>query len=606
LQDPALAARTLANLAFASQVAGDLSGARRLAVRAVARAVEAGDSALVRDAAHTCGGVALAANAPAEAGEWLDRAFAATSDTRPELRADMLVNRGLAWHLQNRLDEATGAYRRALPPALEVGSSDLVSRIYVNLGDVAERRGEYAEAFLLYGEALTRIDSLRQGQSGSGDAVKALASRVYVHEAMIHLLGKLDPAMPDSGYAARAFDWAERSRSRALLDLTAAAGGHERPATTVGVEQARALLRSDHDALLEYSVGDSSTSLWVIRRSGWRLVHLPPRRVLAAQVQIFRRDLGDPASADAEGTLALARTLYKALIEPVEPMLHGVDRLVISTSGALALIPFEALLTRDAQGARAPKGAFLAERYVVRYTPSATALSLERPERSSGGIVAVGNPTFGAASADSSGASMGGGPRLAPLPNTARELASLQALAAGRELTMLSGNDASAERVRALPQLAGAGIVHLATHGDVNEAEPDRSGLWLAPDSAGSGPSRLEVADVLRMKLAADLVTLSACQTGLGKVERGEGVIGLQRAFLAAGARSVLVSLWSVNDQSTATLMDAFYRRTLSHREDRASALTAAKRELLANAATRSPFYWAPFVLVGDPAVSGR
>jgi CHAT domain-containing protein len=89
-------------------------------------------------------------------------------------------------------------------------------------------------------------------------------------------------------------------------------------------------------------------------------------------------------------------------------------------------------------------------------------------------------------------------------------------------------------------------------------------------------------------------------------VERGEGVIGLQRAFLAAGARSVLVSLWSVNDQSTATLMDAFYRRTLSHREDRASALTAAKRELLANAATRSPFYWAPFVLVGDPAVSGR
>jgi CHAT domain-containing protein len=345
--------------------------------------------------------------------------------------------------------------------------------------------------------------------------------------------------------------------------------------------------------------------LWVIRRSGWRFVHLPPRRVLAAQVQIFRRDLGDPASAGSAGTLALARALYMALIEPAEPMLKGVDRLVISASGTLALIPFEALLTRDPQDGRAARGAYLAERYVVRYTPSATALSLERPGRSDGGIVAVGNPIFGVPADSLAGAAWASGPRLAPLPNTARELASLEGLANGRALTVLSGSEASAERVRALPQLPGAGIVHLATHGDVNEAEPDRSGLWLAPDSAGSGPSRLEVADVLRMKLTADLVTLSACQTGLGKVERGEGVIGLQRAFLAAGARSVLVSLWSVNDQSTATLMETFYRRTLSRGEDRASALTAAKREMLASAATRSPFYWAPFVLVGDPAVSG-
>ena len=104
----------------------------------------------------------------------------------------------------------------------------------------------------------------------------------------------------------------------------------------------------------------------------------------------------------------------------------------------------------------------------------------------------------------------------------------------------------------------------------------------------------------MNLRLAAGLVTLSACETGLGRLENGEGVVGTTRAFMAAGAQSVLVSLWPVNDRSTAELMALFYRRVLRGRAARGMALAAAKRALIASRATRAPFYWAPFVLVGQ------
>ena len=595
LGDDALAARTLVNLAAAASAAGDSTGARRLAARAVDRAVAAGDSALVRDAAAMVAQIAIDSGDPVTGGRWLDRALAAAANPRPELYAALLTNRALAWHLEGRLDAAERMDREALKIAEEVGAADLVGNILTNLGDIAERRGDFPKALARYGEALARIDSLRAGQHGQRAAVKTMASRVYVHEAMIHLLGKLDAAEPDSGYGARAFEWAERARSRALLDLASTAAGQSGAARMVTLAEAQGRLRSDHEALLEYSVGDSSTSLWVIRRSAWRLVHLPPRAALRSRVVALRRGLGDPHSADGERTRELTQQLYRLLVGPAEPLLEGVDRLVISPDGPLALLPFEALRVTREGSSKAP---YLIERFDVRYTPSASAVALERPGRSSGAIIAVGNPTFPQSSE--------AGPVLAPLPNTQYELACLDRLARGGEFVELDGARATARGVQALPQLAGASILHFATHGDVNEAEPELSGLWLAPDSGSVGASRLEVADILQLRLSADLVTLSACQTGLGRMERGEGVLGLQHAFLAAGARSTLVSLWSVDDRSTAALMDAFYSRALGGREDRATALAKAKRKLLASSASRSPFYWAPFVLVGDPGSNGR
>src|SRR5207249_783074 len=148
------------------------------------------------------------------------------------------------------------------------------------------------------------------------------------------------------------------------------------------------------------------------------------------------------------------------------------------------------------------------------------------------------------------------------------------------------GAEATRERLLATPGLETASVIHVATHGQADEFESARAGLWLAA-SAEQGPGFLSVADVLRLKLAADLVTLSACETGIGRVARGEGVLGLPRAFLAAGARGVLVSLWKVNDRSTSDLMEAFYRGLLKDRKDGARALAEAKRRMIERPETR-------------------
>jgi CHAT domain-containing protein len=287
------------------------------------------------------------------------------------------------------------------------------------------------------------------------------------------------------------------------------------------------------------------------------------------------------------------------LVAPADSLLAGVDRLIVVPDGPLALVPFEALLARDADAAgRVPPGAWLVERCAVSYTPSASVLATRRAGGGDSLVMAVGDPAFGPIAVRVPGG-MTAAP-LPPLPSTADEVTALRQLAGARRVVALVGAAASRGGVLSRPELERASVVHIATHGDVDEAEPAHSGLWLAPDSTGGAPGRLEVGDIASLKLAAGLVTLSACETGLGRLENGEGVVGLARAFMLAGAQSVLVSLWPVNDRSTAALMRAFYARALAPGGTRAAALAAAKRELLRSPATRSPFYWAPFVLSGQ------
>jgi CHAT domain-containing protein len=186
------------------------------------------------------------------------------------------------------------------------------------------------------------------------------------------------------------------------------------------------------------------------------------------------------------------------------------------------------------------------------------------------------------------------------LPQTAAELEALRRLAGKRPIRVLSGAGATRESLLAARELGTASLLHLATHGEASEYEQRQAGLWLAVGEDGE-PGWLSVDDVLGLRLQADLVTLSACQTGLGRVAKGEGVLGLSRAFLVAGAGTVMVSLWRVNDQSTATLMEAFYQGLLNRKQTAPQALAAAKRRMLASSETRAPFHWAPFVLSGRP-----
>jgi CHAT domain-containing protein len=595
LGDGSLAARALNNLAIALILAGDDGEAARTAARALGHATAAGDSQLVHDAATTLGHLAERRRDFAAAATWFGRAAGAGRDLAAGSRASDFINLGNSAGREGRLDDAGRAYAEVLDLATRTDLADAAWQALLGAGDVSERRGDYSQALAWDRRAATLIDTLRARQQEERGSIALFSGRLFAYEALIHLLGKLDARFPDSAYAAEAFLWSERARARAFLDLVQAAGGSAVAAAPLSLEQARALLRSDHEALLEYSLGDSSSSLWVVTKRAWRRIPLPPRPALRARAEILRRGLADPAAADARMTRSAARALYRTLVEPAEPLLRGVTHLVIAPDGPLALVPFEALLARDVPGeGTPPPSTYLVERFEVSYTPSATALATRTAGSTGDGIVALGDPRFGP---DSTAGDGDGTPALVPLPNTAAEVAALRTLAGPRAFTGLTGAAATRAGLLAVPGLANAQIVHLATHGEANESEPGRSGLWLAWEDAA--PGFLSVGDILERRLSADLVTLSACETGLGRLERGEGVMGLARAYLAAGARSVVVSLWKVNDRSTALLMERFYRPLLTRGMPRERALAQAKRALLADPQTRSPFHWAPFVLIG-------
>lgn len=599
LGDVRLGAQALNNLAIALRAADDPREATRQALLALRHAGAAGDSALVHDVTVTLGQLAEDCRDFVAARSWYERAALAGRTMAAETRAGDLLNLGNTAGRDGRLDAAESGYREALDLAQRSHLTEFTWMATLGLGDVAERRGEYSQALAWDRRAATLIDTLRARQREERGSIALFSGRLFAYEALIHLLGKLDALLPDSACAAEAFLWSERARARAFLDLVQASGGDAEAAVPLSLEQARALLRSDREALLEYSLGDSSSSLWVITRRAWQRIPLPPRPALRTRAQMLRRGLADPLTADAPATRSAARALYRTLVEPAEPLLRGVTHLVIAPDGPLTLVPFEALLARDLPGAGAPpRGAYLVERFEVSYTPSATALATRVTDggmrAGGGGIVALGDPRF---APDSTTGSAGGTPVLAPLPNTAAEVEALRTLAGRRAFTGLTGPAATRTGLLAVPGLANAQIVHLATHGEANEAEPARSGLWLAWED--TGPGFLSVGDILERRLSADLVTLSACETGLGRLERGEGVLGLARAYLAAGARSVVVSLWKVNDRSSALLMERFYRPLLARGMPREQALALARRALLADPQTRSPFHWAPFVLIG-------
>jgi CHAT domain-containing protein len=593
LGDASSKGRALGNLAIAASLANDSTRARSLALQAVSIGMTLGDSAMVHASVITLGDLLRDRHDYAAALPWFERARGSTPASDVEQTIADELNLGATLSELGRLDEAQSHLEIALDLAKRAGASEEVWKAMLDLGDVAERRRDFPRALALDRGAVSLIDTLRARQAEENASIVLLSRRLFAYEALIHLLGKLAPQFPDSNYDAEAFTWAERTRARALLDVLAAQGHAAERLAPADLASARAALPNNKAALLEYSLGDSSSALWVVTPHAWKRLTLPPRAALTSRAEVMRRGLADPEAAESRSTRAASRALYRQLIEPAEPWLKGVDDLIVAADGALALVPFEALLAVDVkEGSAAPRGAYAVERFAISYTPSAAAMGLGGTSNASA-VLALGNPAFGPLPPK------GMKRALDPLPGTADEIAAIREAAGSRPLTSLEGRDATAARLRAAPALDRALVLHIATHGIADDVAPERCGLWLAAESDTTLPEFLSMRDILALKLEAALVTLSACQTGLGRLERGEGVMGLSRAFLAAGARSTIVSLWNVNDRSSALLMRRFYAPLFAGRATRARALADAKRALLANTATRSPFHWAPFVLVG-------
>ena len=592
-------ALALNNLAAAARQGEAASASDSLARESLSAAVRAGDSLAVHDACTSLYLCAVDRRDLDAAGRWLQRAQATGAARDTTQAIDDRIRLAIVATLQSRLDDAEHLLVRATHDARRIGSSQLASYALINLADVAERRKDYVRAVALGREALAAVDSVRTRQSTERSAIRVFAERIDAFDAFIHLLVRIDPLLPDSGFAAEAFTWAERSRARSLLERRLG-GAHA--ASLLSLARAQALL-GPHEALLEYSVGDSSTTLWIVRRDQWSYRRLPNVRRLRSAVNVLRADLTSADLALSKTALGRERSLYRMLVEPAESQLHGVERLIVVPEGPLAQLPFEVLRTDDAHPT-----SYLVERYPISYLPSASMLQHAAVSACGTGIVAVGDPAFGRQAADTVQWVAERGVTLRPLPYSALEIRALTGLCEDHPMAVLMGAEASKSRLLATPGLGRAAIIHLSTHGTSDATDPARCRLWFAPDSSDSEPSSLGVDEIAALSLCASQVTLAACQSAAGRLERGEGIIGLARAFLAAGAGSVVASLWNVNDSATAILMKRFYEELIRAKSPRDAALASSQRAMIDLPQTRSPYYWAAFQLIGErgPLALGR
>jgi CHAT domain-containing protein len=307
----------------------------------------------------------------------------------------------------------------------------------------------------------------------------------------------------------------------------------------------------------------------------------------------------------------LAARLGRTLLQPALGRIEG-KRLAIAADGALHELPFPALV-------HPRTGKRLVEEHEMLLLPSASAVAAirasARPEQHAGTVAVLADPIFDRrdprVQARTGSASLPvdlrrsldeiGLRRLERLPGTRREAEGILGFVPPERALAALGFEA--RRARAMdPEVGRYRILHFATHGLLNSQHPELSGLVLSLVDRSGEPQNgfLRLQDVYGMRIGADLVVLSACQTALGKQVRGEGVLGLTRGFIHAGARQVLASLWRVSDRATAELMRELYRAMLVEGRPPAAALRQAQRKLAGTRSFAAPFAWAAFVVEGD------
>jgi CHAT domain-containing protein/TolA-binding protein len=342
-----------------------------------------------------------------------------------------------------------------------------------------------------------------------------------------------------------------------------------------------------NEALLEYIVAEHEIYIFLVGPE--RLVATSrkvEREALRARVEFLRELIQQP---DNELWRKPAAGLSGELIEPLaeQGLLDGVTHLTIIPHGILHYLPFAVLPVRPSASQ------LLVDAYSLSYLPSAANMMQEPRLAAASALLAMAPERS----------------RLQYAPEEARKVAGMF----GDQADLLLGPAATESAFKS--GSAEYRVLHFATHGFFNRHNPLLSGLELEADMRNDG--RLEVHEILGLRLQSDLVTLSACQTGLGSgwfsdFPAGDDFVSLTRAFLAAGSRSVLASLWEVDDRSTGSLMAGFYRELGSGPGDAyADALAEIQRDLKTSRNFHHPFYWAPFVLVGhggsaSPALSKR
>lgn len=531
----------------------------------------------------------------------------------PGLESTTLNNIGYVYRLQGNYDQAISTYEAALTLAQTIGDRSGTATTLSNLGIAQLWMQNYAAAEENLLAAIAILSGLRDANLSDDAKISLFETQTETYKALQQLYVAQNQPQ-------RALEISEQGRTRAFVDLLAArldpASGQTDPAisasTAPDIETIRRIAAQHQATLVEYSWVDRCTLyIWVVQPDGtvdFRQVGELDETVPIAQAvatassqtrsACARRGLGVIATEELENADDEAlRNLYQILIDPIADLLptDPTDHVIFIPHEELFLVPFPAL--------QSASGRYLIEDHTLLTAPSIQVLDLtaqrqaaiaqaRSAQSAAVGPLIVGNPTM--PSLESSLSS-----RLAPLAPLPGAEAEANAIAALLDTTAITGDQATESLIKA--QLETAPMIHLATHGLLDygvTTTPDGlnipGAIALAPSATEDG--LLTAREILGLSTQADLVVLSACDTGLGTIT-GDGVVGLARAWIVAGTPSLVVSLWLVPDVPTATLMTEFHRQ----RElglDKAQALRQAMLHTMAS--NPAPRDWAAFTLIGE------
>jgi CHAT domain-containing protein len=509
----------------------------------------------------------------------------------------------------NKTTEAEALYKEALDDVeamlftvpdqrTEVALLTAMSRIYTNYFVMAAQQLKNSEKAFdvveqIRGRALT--DFLRGSGPREWDPQASPAREQEINRLRMHLVQATTPRQRRDAMQAL-FLAGQSEMASDSVQIRRLAG---RPAN-ISSASVRSRLRPD-EVLIEYVLAKPASYCIVLTREHTRLVQLASSADIEALVDSEIKNVRRPEKTSAKP----AQDLYAALLEPISEV-RTKSRLVIVPDGLLHLVPFSALIDEAHQ--------FLVMSHVISYAPSARSLYLldtrrvvSPPTRS---LLAIGGVDYsqsdrtlvaaikpGAPITRSAGLFSDNQTPLPQLPGSVDEINGISAIVGGG--TAIIGTAATKANLKAQP-LQAFDILHFAVHAVADPGHPEQAALILRNDPKNNQDGYLEPAEVARLKLRADLVTLSACETAVGRLQGQEGVANLARAFFHAGSRTVVSTLWRIDDNYSLFLMKRFYTHLKDH-ASKADALTMAQRDLITHfGPTATPYYWAPFILIGE------
>ncbi len=570
---------------------------------------------------------------------------------------------------QQKYSEAEEYFRQALTLGKEVTKPEMIWSACYGLAKVFEKQESHSQALKFYSEAIDEVEKVRARASSDEGKSSFLANHLRIYEDMIGFLYKLEQKYSRKNYDVQAFDYSERAKARMFLDTLAEfQSGIRKGLNKNQVRQERSLLRKiskfqgevwnattaeelqertkklrdveteldqfvlnlkfqnpqyaqlkypepyplsqikkqlhSKAVLLEFFVGEKESFVFAITSTSQQIGLLPGRTRLEESVRKYleririppKTSLGKSTSDLGQLFRNQARTLFQVLIAPVEEQLKGKEDLILILDGILYYVPFETLLIDEDH--------LLIERFCITYAPSATiwaSLQKKPKQQNAKALVAFADPVLDSSTSSVDGTRFGNLERLRYSREEVEGIASLYP----HDLREIYLAEKATEEKFQNEEISQYEVVHFAAHALINEEFPRRSGIVLSAQSNAESDGFLQMHEIWNLDLNPELVVLSACETGLGKLVSGEGMVSLMRAFFYAGTKNVVVSFWNVDDNSTADLMKKFYVHMRSGKSP-AESLRQAKLDMIREAksgssyaAYQEPYYWGPFILVG-------